>query len=655
MLRTMMAVGAVIALGGGVCQAQDAAGFVDQVQVISPQISPGGGEVALIRRTAVEQQVVVINLAAKQARAIQTIKETGRFGYDWVRWKGDGRLVIGATVELVAEGRAATGQVLKQKDQTYRVSRVFALGTDGRNAVQMFQGQLSQLVGNLGSTALLDELPAEPGHVLISAIDNSGVGAWKADVATGKVQQVANGGWQTADYTTDGTGYPVMRIDATENVQKIFRRAAGSEAWIPAGERRQALLADMPDYAIVGPGPKANQVYIRARNDGDRMGLYLYNTASGEFGEPLTAGAEADAGWPWINPVTRELVATCEFSARLACKAADPGLQKYVKALDQFFEGKATVQLINMSNDQSKWLLRVDMPTEGRAFYVFDVKTVNMEKIGDSYPGIPAGTLSPVEVVPYTARDGAKLFAYVTAKSGGGAKPMVVLPHGGPESRDYYEFDAFAQFLAAHGYVVVQPNFRGSRGFGEAFALAGRGQWGLRMQDDVTDAVKHMIDTGKADPKRVCIVGASYGGYAALAGVTLTPDLYKCAVSIAGVSDLPYMLGAERSESGASSNVFYYWRDSIGDPVKDRVALEAASPRRQATKVNVPVLLIHGEKDEAVPVRQSQIMQDALKAAGKQSRLIRLKEADHYWDNWERKDLMTLYQETAAFLKEHLK
>jgi dipeptidyl aminopeptidase/acylaminoacyl peptidase len=277
-----------------------------------------------------------------------------------------------------------------------------------------------------------------------------------------------------------------------------------------------------------------------------------------------------------------------------------------------------------------------------------------MEKIGDSYPGIPPGTLSPVEVVPYPARDGAKLFAYVTARPGGGAKPMVVLPHGGPEARDYYRFDAFAQFLAAHGYIVVQPNFRGSSGFGEAFALAGRGQWGLRMQDDVTDAVKHMIDSGRADAKRVCIVGASYGGYAALAGVTLTPDLYKCAVSIAGVSDLPEMLGSERSENGADSNTFYYWRDSIGDLMKDRPALEAVSPRRQAAKVNVPVLLIHGEKDQTVLVRQSQIMQDALKAAGKQSRLIRLKEADHYWNNWKRADLMTLYQETAAFLKAHL-
>jgi dipeptidyl aminopeptidase/acylaminoacyl peptidase len=503
---------------------------------------------------------------------------------------------------------------------------------------------------------LLDELANDPGHVMISAVDNSGFGAWKADIATGKVERIANGGWQTVDYTTDGAGYPVMRIDATNNVSKIFRRASGADAWIASGEVRQAVFADMPDFAVIAPGPGANQVYVLARHGrNDRAALYLYNSATGEFGEPVATGVEADLGRPWIHPVTREILATCEFSARQACRAVNPELQKYVRALDQFFGGQATVRLINMSNDQKKWLLQVDMPTEGQGYYVFDQTTVKMEKIGDTYPGIPPGTLSPVEVVPYAARDGTKLFAYVTARPGDGARPMVVLPHGGPESRDHYGFDAFAQFLAAHGYLVVQPNFRGSSGFGEAFAQAGRGQWGLRMQEDIADAVKHMVDAGKADPRRICIVGASYGGYAALAGVTLTPELYRCAVSIAGVSDLPEMLGSEKHDGGAASNVFYYWRDSIGDPVRDRVALEAASPRRQAAKATVPVLLIHGEKDVTVPVRQSQIMQDALKAAGKQSRLIRLREADHYWNNWERKDLMTLYEETAAFLKQHLK
>jgi dipeptidyl aminopeptidase/acylaminoacyl peptidase len=610
----------------------------------------------LIRRTDDVQQVLVVDVAAKQTRVIQTVKQSSKFDLDWVRRKGDDRLVMAATAELVQQGRAATGQIVKQEDKTYRISRVFAIGADGRNAVQIFQGQLSTLAGNLGSTILLDDLPGEPGHVMISAIENSGFGAWKADVMTGKAVQVANGSSQTTDYTTDCVGYPVIRVDETANVQHIFRRASGTEEWVAAGEIRQSLAFDTPDFSVVGPGPARNQVYVLARHDGlDRALLYLYDASTGDFGAPPVKGAEADVGLPWIDPKTRALVATCEFAARLSCKSIDPKLQKYLNALDQYFDKQASVELVNMSADAVRRLLRVDMPTEGAGYYGFDKATTQMEKVVDIYPGVPVASLSPTEVVSYGARDGAKLWTYVTAKAGADTpRPMVVLRHGGPESRDRYGYDAFAQFVAAQGYVVVQPHFHGSSGYGEAFATAGRGQWGQRMQDDVSDAVKHMIAASVADPARVCIVGASYGGYAALAGVMLTPELYTCAVSISGVSDLEEMLKSERHDSGGESNVFNYWRDSIGDPDKHRVALEAASPDRLTKKVTAPVLLIHGDDDKTVPVRQSALMHAALKGAGKSSKLVRLPKADHYWANWEKKDRLTLYQETAAVLKQYL-
>lgn len=654
-LRTIVTGLAALALGAAPAAAQNAAGFVDEAQLSSAQISPGGGEVAFIRRSAGLQELMVINLASKQVRVIQTAKDARRFELNWVRWKGDDRVVIGATTELLDEGRAQTGQMLKQKDKTYRISRVFALGANGKNAVQMFQGQLSTLAGGWGSTLLLDELPGDAGHVLISAYENSGFGAWKADVKTGKVEQVANGGWQTVDYTTDGTGYPVMRVDETPYVQKLFRRASGSEAWIPAGEVRKWLISGSPDFAALGPGPGPNQVYVLARKDKkERAALHLYDASTGEFGEPIFRGAEADAITPWIHPVTRALLATCEFGARLACRMVDPKEQKYLNALDVFFQKNATVELVNMSADGKKWLLHVGMPTEGDGLYLFDRANARVEKLIEAFPKVTAADRSATEVASYVSRDGAKLWAYVTAKAGDGPRPMVVMPHGGPESRDRYGFDAFAQFLAAQGYVVVQPNFRGSSGAGGEFALAGRGQWGMRMQDDITDVVKHMVDAGRVDPERICIVGASYGGYAALAGVALTPELYRCAVSIAGVSDLVEMLRAERFENGRGSNVFYYWRESIGDPDKDREALLAVSPRKLAEKVKASVLLIHGEKDETVPFRQSVMMQEALKAAGKPTKLVRLPDADHYVNTWDRADRLSLYQETADFLKLHL-
>lgn len=655
MIRTLAAVCVCLAAAAGPAAAQDPAKYIDATAADSARISPSGREVALIRRTDDQEQVLIVDLAAKRSRVIQSVKRSSKFELDWVRWKGDDRLVIGATVELVKEGRAATGQMLKQSEQTFRISRVFAIGSDGRNSVQMFQGQLGQLWGNLGSTLLLDELPADPAHVMISAFENSGFGAWRADVMTGKVEQVANGGLQTRDYTTDGAGYPVMRIDATANTQRIFRRASGTEEWLPAGEIRQSLAHDTPDFTVVGPGPGKNEVYVLARHNSDRAGLFLYDSSTGAFGEPLAPIGEADAAWPWIDPKSRALLATCAFTSRLSCKAVGPSLQKYINALDTFFENQATVRLVNMSADATKWLLSVDMPTEGASYYVFDRTSVQMDPITQLYPSLAGEKLSPTQVVAYDGRDGTKLWAYVTAKPGAtGPRPMVVMPHGGPESRDYYGYDPIAQFLAQQGYLVVQPNFRGSKGFGEAFAKAGNGQWGKRMQDDVTDAVKHMIASGAADGAKVCIVGSSYGGYAALAGVTLTPELYKCAVSIAGVSDLVEMLKIERRDNGGESNGYYYWRYSIGDPDKDKAALEAVSPRKLAKNVAAPVLLIHGEDDETVPIQQSVMMSDALRDAKKAVKLIRLPKSDHYWDSWKSKERLTVLQETAAFLEQHL-
>jgi len=655
MIRKLTAVWAFVVVCAAPAMGQDATPFVDPAAVFSARISPSGKEVAFIRRTEDGQQLVVVDLASNQARGIQSLKPSHRMELDWVRWKGDDRLVIGATAEITQEGRARTGELLKQDDITVQISRIFALDTHGANAVQMFQGQISTLAGGFGSTELVDELPSQPNHVLIKAQENSGVGAWRADVRTGQVEQVANGTWQTTGYASDGKGYPVLRVDSHPNRLGIFRRASGTEEWIPAGEVRRATAIGTEEFAVVGAGPSANQVYLTARiGDEDRETLRIFDTSTGVYGPPLMPVAAADADMPWIHPVTRQLIAGCEFAARLSCKTVDPGLQKYVNALGQFFDGGATVSLADMTADATKWLLRVEEPAAGAAYYIFDSVNVQMDKLVEIYPGVTGQKLSPTQVVPYDGRDGTKLWAYVTGVQGAGPRPMVVLPHGGPASRDYYGFNHFAQFLATQGYVVVQPNFRGSSGFGEAFERAGMGEWGVRMQQDVTDAVKHMIASGVADPARVCIVGASYGGYAALAGVTMTPELYKCAVSISGVSDLPEILRSERSSEGSNSNVYYYWRDSIGKLETDTAALEAASPSKLARHVTAPVLLIHGDDDLTVPVRQSMIMNDALRAAGKTVKLVRMPKADHYWDNWERKDRLALYQEVAAFLKQNL-
>jgi dipeptidyl aminopeptidase/acylaminoacyl peptidase len=229
--------------------------------------------------------------------------------------------------------------------------------------------------------------------------------------------------------------------------------------------------------------------------------------------------------------------------------------------------------------------------------------------------------------------------------------PLVVMPHGGPEDRDETGFDWLAQFLASRGYAVLQPQFRGSTGLGRAHANAGRQQWGLRMQDDVTDGVRALITEGIVDPKRVCIVGWSYGGYSALAGAAFTPDLYACAASIGGVSDLPVMLATISRDSGRESDAFAYWREHIGSPFNADVI--GKSPARAAMAVRAPVLLLHGTDDTVVPIEQSRLMATALRAAKKPVELIELTGEDHWMKTSSESRIRTL-TELERFLWKYI-
>jgi dienelactone hydrolase len=634
--------GAVLAAFAPAARAQlpEAERFVDTPHFSSPVLSPNGNFVAVIQHMSDRHVVLVRDFAGGRTRRVQEI-EDGVGQFNWVAWKGDDHLVMSASAEI---------------DRTNRwITRIFAMNREGGNAVQMFEGQPNAL---MGANVLLDDLPNDPTHVMLMTWSISGGGAWRADITTGRTEQVADGTLATRSYATDGMGYPVMRLDSLHmgSGYRIMRRASGSRDWTFVLEARgTALATNSPDFAPVAPGPEANQVYVFARPDDRDLGaLYLYNTATGDLGAPLSESATADAVGPWINAHTRELLATCEFAQRVTCRARDPVMQRHLNALDRYFERNATITPVSISADSSKWLIMAEAPSDGAAYYLYDRVAVSVEPLVGIYPNLEGVTLSPTTVENYAARDGTALWAYVTAPAGGaGPRPMVVMPHGGPESRDFYGFDSYAQFLASRGYVVLQPNFRGSLGFGRAFGDAGRGQWGRRMQDDVTDAVRHMIETGAADPQRICIVGASYGGYAALAGAALTPDLYRCAISVAGPSDLIEFLRGER-ESGRSSSGFNYWSRSIGDPNDDRDALIAVSPRQQAARIQIPVLLMHGEVDYTVPIRQSEIMERAFRDAGKTTRLVRFPGEGHIWNLWTRGHRLQLYQETERFLVEHL-
>lgn len=269
-------------------------------------------------------------------------------------------------------------------------------------------------------------------------------------------------------------------------------------------------------------------------------------------------------------------------------------------------------------------------------------------------PEITPEHVHKVTAYEYKARDGMTIPSLLTLPNGKEAKdlPAIMYPHGGPESYDQKGFDYFAQYFASKGYAVIQPQFRGSTGFGNAHKLAGRGEWGRKMQDDLTDAVNDLAKRGIIDSDKVCIVGASYGGYAALAGATFTPDVYQCAVSINGVSDVERMMKTDRREFGKHHWVVSYWERVIakGNVSEDHIA--AISPVNFAHKVDIPVLLLHGERDLIVKVQQSELMYEALKDADKDVVFIELEKGDHYLIDAQNR--MLAMKAIDTFVSQHL-
>jgi dipeptidyl aminopeptidase/acylaminoacyl peptidase len=667
MRRLLAAVAALVTLGAtssmpATAQNQQAptiAAFTAAPALRSVTLSPNGQFVAYIRDTAEQQVLFVADLTTNQTRPIQSAR--GGNAINWVRWKSDDRLIFGVQQEAVVADRASTGTRLNNVEGfTFRRWRVFSIGRDGTGGVEMFAEQQRRLVNGLGSTFLIDRLPNNPTSVLLSAIDNDGVGIWRADITTGRAERILDGSYDTITYGTDGEGNPVVRMDAPENEAaiRIMRRAPDQRGWTLYREvRRAAGATNSPDFQILGPAPGAGRVYALARLDSqDLLSLHIFDTTTGQLGEALQQGQQADVDAPWVDPRTREVIAHCEYATRMRCTSQDRDTERHLRAVEQFLGEDVTVYLSGISVDGNVWLLYADGPREPGGFFIYDRAAANVRSLAEVYPEAPIDSLSPTRVVEYATRDGQRQWAYITAQAGvEGPRPTVIMPHGGPEARDYFEYDAYVQFLASRGYVVVQPNFRGGDGFGRAFADAGRGQWGQRMQHDIEDATRHVIEAGIADAQRVCIVGASYGGYAALAGVTLTPDLYRCAISISGVSDLVETLRQERLSNGRVSLSYHYWLRSIGDPRENRDALRAVSPALLADRVTAPVLLIHGTADEVVLPRQSELMQRALERAGKPVRHVTLEGAGHAWAAWTVEQRTQLFTETESFLAQHLR
>lgn len=491
-----------------------------------------------------------------------------------------------------------------------------------------------------------------PGQVVIGLNDRDPAvhDVYRVDLESGERELVLRNETGVATWVIDLDGrvrlaYRVTDDGGTE-VVRVEDGALGGLAWsCDFGETCDPLRFHRD----------GRRVYAESNvgDDVDLTRLVLHDLESGEVevvdSDPL---GEVDLGGPIFSDATEELVATVYYGDRQRYHVLDEDFG----AMLEDVRGKlpdGDLDFTSSTEDGSQWLVRVSRDVDPGSVYHYDRAGGEVEKLYSSAPDLPSEHLAPMKAVRYEARDGLTVHGYLVLPKGKGEEdlPVVVLPHGGPWSRSTWGFDAIAQFLANRGYAVLDPNFRGSTGYGKAFLNAGNAEWGDAMQHDLTDGVRWLVDAGIADPERVGIMGGSYGGYATLAGVAFTPDLYAAGVSVVGPSNLVTLLRSIPPYWGPIRAMFYRRMGDPDDPA-DRERLERQSPLLSARKITAPLLVIQGANDPRVPQAESDQIVAALHELGREVEYLVAPDEGHGFRGEENR--LALFAASEKFLAEHL-
>lgn len=448
------------------------------------------------------------------------------------------------------------------------------------------------------------------------------------DLATGKLRIAAKGGENTDGWLMSPDG------DILATAQNHIARQRWS---LKSGKGGLTLFSDKDRIAeydsrygiggILGLGRQPGTV-LYAVSDAQQAIHYMEAKLDGSA-EPVELFADLEIADLVFDRQTQLLSGYRLAGIVPSLEMLADAEQARVVGAQKAFPG-SYVHFVSGSQGLERMIVRTESHTDAGTWWLVDIARGSAEILGSSYLGIGPNQIGPFSSWVYQASDGLPIQAILTEPPSGaeGKMPLVVLAHGGPQSSDQLGFDWMAQAFASRGYLVLQANFRGSAGYGVEFRNAGFGQWGRKMQTDLSDGVAALVKAGRVDPDRVCIVGASYGGYAALAGVTLQQNIYRCAVAIAGVTDPAAVL--REKEVDRRFNSLRYWRDYMGVSSSFDGSLDDISPLAKARNADAPVLLIHGQDDLVVPIAHSRRMAKALARADKPHRLVELPHEDHF-------------------------
>ncbi|HEX8621517.1 MAG TPA: S9 family peptidase [Allosphingosinicella sp.] len=632
------------------------AAFGARERVLDISMSPGGSKIAFITPGPGQSTVLYTVDSAGGSTPVRAVAADGRpERLSQCGWVSERRLIC--TIYFVIENIVP--------NQPIDGTRLVALNADGTGAKLLSRrtGANDLYLAN-GGGEVIDWLPGSDGQVLMGRtyVPESRIGSHfeekrkgyavdRIDTESLDTKMVEAPDDHAGDYISDGRGN--VRIKGTYDIAgatgytsgkvNYFYRTRSSRDWKPFSNYNMNTFEGLRPVAV---DPVLDVAYGFRRDSAGRQVLVSVALDGSKRESVVFAHPQVDVDSTLRIGRAQRVVGATFATDRRQAVFFDAQLAALGRSLSRALPGLPLVSFVDSSEDESKLLLFAGSDTDPGRYYVFDKKTKTLNEIMLSRPELENAQLATMKAVTYKAADGAEVPAYLTLPPGSSGKglPALVMPHGGPSARDEWGFDWLAQYFASRGYAVLQPNYRGSSGYGDSWYQKNGFQSWRSAIGDVNDAGRWLVAQGIADPNKLAIFGWSYGGYAALQANVLDPGLFKAAVAVAPVTDLATMI----QDSLYWSN-YRLVRNFIGTGPH----LREGSPAQNAGRIVAPVLLFHGDRDMNVGIRQSRIMADRLKDAGHPAELVVYPNLDHYLeDGSARTDML---RRTDAFLRQALK
>lgn len=628
--------------------------FFRKAEFTNMSISPDGNLLAALSPKGGRNNLVVIDLAKRTVTPITNFEKQDVFSFQWISNK---RIFLRAVTSIDITGRAE-----------YRGS--FAVDVDGKNLRDLTFPGRKGAPGSGGSWAGFGIMSRtyDGSEDVIVAMDARVYGfpdVYRYNTRTGEHKLLTfDSPGRTTNWILDQNLVPriAVRVEDRKDLNSprlftIWHRTGEGAPWERIGEtdsvtgagRIQPIAFDFDNKTL----------YVASGADRDKLAIYKYDIENKKLGERLVQHPLIDLRGGLLFSRTRKALVGISYDADKPDIAwFDEKMAGLQGGIDKALPGTHNTFYLP-DEDVKRALVFAVSDTHPGSYYLLDIESMRLEKIADTRPWLPANLMAERRFVKYKARDGLEIPAWVTIPRGSSGKnlPLIVNIHGGPHLRAYswdeWGFWPEAQFFASRGYAVLEPEPRGSRGFGRKHYTSSFKQWGLSMQDDITDGALHLVSEGIVDKSRMCLHGGSYGGYAALQGVVKDPDLWRCATPFVAVSDL-FLLFEANSDTRLFSD--YLETDAkriIGDPKKDTAQFEKTSPARNAAAIKAPILLAMGVDDMRVPLVHGKAMRDAMVAAGKSIEYVQYPDEGHGFVRKE--NVIDFYTRLEKFFATHLR